>query len=256
MGESTTVLEEQPRQRRRVGGFVIAVAVVVVLVVVVVIADIALRAYAEDRATSEITSSLPDTIVGDVHVTIGGFSFLQQYLSGTFDHVTLDAPALSVDGVPVAAHADLTGVPTDFAKPVDTLTAELSLSEDAVNSVIEVPGAATLTLENQAVGYDGSVSFLGLSLGYVVTAGVSVTADSVVLSPQTAKLTAGSSVVDASDALNAVLGDSIPLCVANYLPQGVELETLAVVPGSATVTLGASDFTLDEASLRAVGTCP
>jgi hypothetical protein len=251
-----SMIEQQPRRRRRVSGFVIAAAVVVLLVVVVVIADIALRAYAENRARAEITSSLPDTIDGDVDVTIGGFSFLQQYLSGTFDEVTLDAPALSVDGVPVAAHVDLTGVPTDFAKPVGGVTAELSLSEDAVNSLIEVPGSATLTLENQAVGYDGSISFLGLSLGYLVTAGVSVTADEVVLSPQTAKLTAGSSVVDASDALNAVLSDSIPLCVANYLPQGVELTSLAVVPGSATVTLGASDFTLDEASLRSVGTCP
>ncbi len=250
------MIERQPRQRRRSSGVVIAVIVAVVVAVLVVVADVALRAYAENRATAEITSSLPDTVRGDVDVKISGFSFLQQYLSGTFDRVTLDAPDLMVDGIPVDARVVATGVPTDFAKPVDALSAELTLSEDAVNSVVEVPGAASLALENQAIGYDGSISFLGLSLDYSVTAAVSVTADSVVLSPQTATLTAGTTVLDASDALNAVLDESIPLCVASYLPSGVQLHHVSVVPGSATVTLDASDFTLDEASLRSVGTCP
>lgn len=255
VGESMSRTEPRPRPRRRRIGVVIAL-VVVVLVVVFVIADIALRAYAENRATSEITSSLPDTVEGDIDVTIGGFSFLQQYLSGTFDHVTLDAPALSVDGVPVDAHVVANGVPTDLTKPIGAVSATLTLSEDAVNSVVQVPGSATLTLENQTVGYDGSISFLGLSLDYLVTAAVSVTPDSVVLSPQTATLTAGSTVVDASDALTAVTDESIPLCIADYLPQGVVLKKLTVAPGSATVTLGASDFTIDETSLRTVGTCP
>ncbi|SMG35788.1 LmeA family phospholipid-binding protein [Agreia pratensis] len=243
-----------PRRRRR--GIVVVLTVVLLLAVVVVIADFGLRAYAEDRAKAEISSSLPDTVDGNIDVTIGGFSFLQQYLSGTLDQVTIDAPQLSVDGVPVEAHVVATAVPTDLSQPVGAISARLSLSEDAVNSVIQVPGAATLTLDNQAVGYDGSISVLGLRLQYLVTAGVSVTADSVVLTPETAKLTAGSTVVDASSALNAILDESIPLCVADRLPRGVELTSLSVTPGSATVALDASDFTIDETSLRTMGTCP
>ncbi|WP_044438733.1 DUF2993 domain-containing protein [Agreia bicolorata] len=251
-----TVGGESAVPRRRKTGIFVALSVVLVLIAAIVVADVGLRAYAEEKASSEMASSLPDTVDGKIDVKIGGFSFLQQYLSGSFDQVTLDAPGLSVDGVPVDAHVVATGVPTDLSKPVGAVSARLTLSEDAVNSVIEVPGSAALTLDNQAVGYDGSITLLGLSLHYLVTAGVSVTADSVVLTPETAKLTAGSAVVDASGALNAVLDRSIPLCVANYLPQGVELKSLSIVPGSATVTLGASDFTVDEASLRTVGTCP
>lgn len=253
--ENPTAVRTGPRRRRRVI-VVVALVAIVVVAAAVVVADIALRSYAEDRATAEISSSLPESVSGDVDVTIGGFSFLQQYLSGSFDRVDLDGPALTVDGVPIEAHVVARGVPTDLAKPVDELTAELTLSENAVNSVIEVPGSALLTLGDQTVGYDGSLSFLGLELGYLVTAGVSVTADSVVLSPQTARLSAGSAVVDASDALNAVLDDRIPLCVADYLPRGVELTGLDVVPGSVTVKLGASDFALDEAGLRTTGSCP
>jgi hypothetical protein len=256
VGESTSPAEPRPRPRRRWAGVIVALVVVVVLAVVVVVADIALRAYAENQAAAEISSSLPDTVDGEVDVTIGGFSFLQQYLSGGFDRVTLDAPELSVDGVPVDADVIATGVPVDLTKPVDSLTATVSLSEDAVNRVIDVPGAATLTLDDQAVGYDGSISFLGVSLDYLVTAAVSVTADSVVLNPQTATLTAGSAVVDASDALDAILDEPIPVCVANHLPQGVELTGLTIAPGTATVALRASDLIIDERSLRAVGVCP
>ena len=243
-----------PRRRRR--GIVVVLIVVLVLAVVVVIADVGLRAYAEDRAKAEIAASLPATVDGDIDVTIGGFSFLQQYLSGTLDQVTIDAPQLSVDGVPVEAHVVATGVPTDLSQPVGAVSARLSLSEDAVNSVIQVPGAATLTLDDQTVGYDGSITVLGFRLQYLVTAGVSVTADSVVLTPETAKLTAGSTVVDASSALSSILDESIPLCVADRLPKGVDLTSLSIDPGSATVTLDASDFTIDETSLRTMGACP
>jgi hypothetical protein len=256
VGESTYPTEPVPRRRRRGVGVVIALVVVVVLAVGVVVADVSLRAYAQDRAASEIAASLPDTVEGDIDVSIDGFSFLQQYLSGTFDRVELDAPALTVSGVPVDAHVVATGVPTDLSKPVGAASATLTLSQDAVNSVVEVPGAATLTLDDQAVGYDGSISFLGLSVDYLVTASVSVTPDSVVLSPQKATLTAGSAVVDASDALDAVLDESIPLCVASYLPQGVELADLTITPGQATVVLRASDLSIDETSLSTLGVCP
>lgn len=256
MGDWTNSTEPVPRRRRRGVGVVIALVVVVVLAVGVVVADVSLRAYAEDRAASEIAASLPDTVEGDIAVSIDGFSFLQQYLSGTFDRVTLDAPALTVSGVPVDARVVATAVPADLSKPVGTATATLTLSQEAVNSVVEVPGAATLTLDDQAVGYDGSISFLGLSIDYLVTASVSVTPDSVVLTPQKATLTAGSTVVDASGALDAVLDESIPLCVASYLPKGVELDDLTISPGEATVVLRASDLSIDETSLSTLGVCP
>ena len=256
MGESTNSTESVPRRRRRGIGVVIALVVVVVLAVGVVVADVSLRAYAEDRAASEIAASLPDTVDGDIGVSIDGFSFLQQYLSGTFERVTLDAPALTVSGVPVDAHVVATGVPADLSKPVGTALATLTLSQDAVNSVIEVPGAATLTLDDEAVGYDGTISFLGLTIDYLVTASVSVTPDSIVLTPQKATVTAGSAVVDASGALDAVLDEPIPVCVASYLPQGVELADLTISPGQATVVLRASDLSIDETSLRTLGVCP
>jgi hypothetical protein len=221
----------------------------------VAVADAALRGYAEGRVRDELAQSLPANVSGDVEVRIDGFSFLQQYLAGRFDHVVVTAPSLAVDGVPVSAEVVASGVPTDLGKPVDSLRAKLTLSESAVNSLIEVPGAAELRLEDGSVGYDGSASFLGFSVQYLVTAGVTSTADSVVLTPETASLSSGSAVVDASGALKAVLDKPIPVCVAEYLPRGIELAAIAVAPGTATVQLSAQDFTLDEASLGAVGAC-
>ncbi|CAD6000506.1 DUF2993 domain-containing protein [Agreia sp. COWG] len=249
-------MSERDGRGHRGVGLIVGVGIVVLLAVGIVVADVSLRAYAQDRARSEIEAALPSTVTGDVSVQIGGFSFLQQYLAGRFDTVTLDAPSLVVDGSPVAVSVTAGGVPTDLAQPVDRLTATLALDQDAVNSFVTVPGSATLTLDDQAVGYDGSVSFLGLGIDYLVTAGVSVTADSVVLAPKTATLANGSSVVDLSTPLQAVLDQPIPVCIANQLPRGVELTGLDVTPGRAMVTASATDFVLDKTSLSTTGVCP
>jgi hypothetical protein len=241
--------------RRRLVGMLVALGILVVLAVAVVVADVALRGYAEGRVREELTHNLPSNVSGDVDVRIDGFSFLQQYLAGRLDRVVVTAPKLAVDGVPVSAELVASGVPTDLGAPVDSLKATLTLSESAVNSLIEVPGAAGLRLEDGAVGYDGSASFLGLSVDYLVTARVSSTADSVVLTPETASLSSGSTVVDVSGALNAVLDRPIPVCVAEYLPRGIELAAVTVAPGTATVRLSAQEFTPDEASLRTLGGC-
>lgn len=255
MTAATSLAAGERRPLRRLVRVVVVLGILLVLIVGVVVADVVLRGYAEGRARDELAQNLPRSVSGDVDVRINGFSFLQQYLVGSFDHVVVTAPSLTVDGVPVSAQVVASGVPTDLGKPVDSLRATLTLSESAVNSLIEVPGAAELRLEDGSVGYDGSASFLGLSVDYLVTAGVTSTADSIVLTPETASLSSGSTVVDVSGALNAVLDKPIPVCVAEYLPRGIELGAVTVAPGTATVQLSARDFTLDEASLETAGAC-
>src|SRR4051812_7049116 len=74
---------------------------IVALVVVFFVADAVVRSYAEGRVASEIEKNLPDTVDGDVSVHIGGVSVIQQYLSGSFDRVELDAAKLTVQNVPI-----------------------------------------------------------------------------------------------------------------------------------------------------------
>lgn len=61
-------------------------------------------------------------MTGNVDVRIGGAVILQ-YLTGSFERVELDAPKLTVDGVPASARVVASGVSTDLAKPVRNVTA-------------------------------------------------------------------------------------------------------------------------------------
>jgi pimeloyl-ACP methyl ester carboxylesterase len=73
---------------------------------------------------------------------IGGFSVLQQYLSGSFERVELTAPKLVVTGAPLSAKVVATGVPADFSKPIADATGTLSISQESLNKLVKIPGAS------------------------------------------------------------------------------------------------------------------
>lgn len=242
---------------RSLRGLWIALGVLVALAVVVVVLDIALRAYAQGEAESQIESQLPANVEGDVQVHIGGASFLAQVITGRIGEVQLDAPELTVSGVPVEAHVTATGVPTDLSQPIDAVQASLTLDQDAVNSVIALPGDAQLELGEGTVAYDGELSILGFALGYRVEGTVTASGTDVVIAPQNAELTQGAANVgvDISQLLRGVTDDPIRLCVAGYLPEGASIDSLDITTGQVTANLSARDFVAGGDALGTLGTC-
>ena len=250
--------ERKPR-RRGLRVALVLIGILVLLVVAAVIADIALRSYAESETESQISEQLPEAVEGDVDVTIGGFSFLAQVITGTIGEVQLDAPQLTVNGVPLEAHATARDVPTDLTKPIGDIQAAISIDQAAVNEIVDIPGDATLELGDGDVSYLGTISLFGLKLGYQVTGTVAATAggDEVEIDPQSASLTQGAADVDIDlkELLGSLADDPITVCVAQYLPEGATVDSLDVVPGGATAHLSAKDFVLDEDSLNTLGSC-
>jgi hypothetical protein len=229
-----------------------------VLAVLLVVADVAVRAYAEQRVASEIEKKLPSNVSGEVQAHIGGVSVLQQYLSGTFDSVELDAPKLTVDGAPLSASIVATSVPADFSKPIGQATGTLSISQASLNTLVTIPGATgDITLGDGTIGYDGSIDLLGLPVGYSVTAKPEAAGDTVLLQPDKASLSTGSgSDVNLTRLLQALTDRGpFPVCAAQYLPAGVQVSDITVTPGHATVTLTASDVVIDEKFLHSKGSC-
>jgi len=247
----------EPPKKRSLRWLWVLIGIVVVLVVAFVIADIATRAYAESRASAEIAASLPENVQGDIDVSIGGASFLAQVATGRIGEVTLDAPDLTVSGVPVSAHVVADGVPTDLSQPIDQVHASLTLDQAAVDKVISIPGGSGIVLGDGQVSYDGSLSILGFTVGYHVTGQVTASGTDVMIQPGDATLDqgAGSLNLDLDQLLGGVTNKPITVCVANYLPQGAQIESLAVTEGQATVNLVARGFVADEQSFRTMGTC-
>jgi hypothetical protein len=234
---------------------------VVALVALVVVADLVIRNVAEARVAEEIQANLPDGVSGDVDVTIGGFSVIRQYLSGSMDQVELSAPELAVQGVPIGVVVLAQDVPVDLASPVGRLTATIQASPEAVNQLVaaqDIEGVdGDLAFGDGTVAYTGSARLLGFPIEYTVTARPTAAGDTVLLEPVGVEVGSGGGSFDVSGLVDRLLGDDpVPVCVAQYLPEGVEVQQIAVDPTGAVVTLEGDGLRLDEATLSQTGSCP
>ena len=248
----------EPRRLGRAARIWIVVGVVLAVVVaLLVVADVVARGITEQRVADDIEANLPDGVEGDVSVTIGGFSVIAQYLSGTMERVELDAPELTVEGAPLAVSVVAEGMPVDLASPVDQLTATITADADAINRLITVAGVPSgLTLGDGTVGYEGRIQIFGLPITYQVTATPVAAGDSVLLEPDGVEVGAVGAAIDVSGIVDRLLGgDPLEICIADRLPDGVQLESIAVTPGAAAIRLQADGLVLDAASLEQTGSC-
>jgi hypothetical protein len=230
---------------------------IVILVIAFFVVDARLRVYAEGQVSEQVSANLPKSVSGDIGVTIGGASVIAQYLTGSFQQVTLGAPHLTVNGAPVSVDIVATDVPTDLSKPVGDLKGTITLTQSALNSLVTVPGSTGgLVLGSGTISYNGSISVLGIPIGYEVTVKPVAHGDTVLLTPTSAKVTSGSFGFDLSKTLSDALGAKpVSVCVAQYLPSGVSATDVTITPGSATVVLNAPNLVLSEKSLNTKGSC-
>lgn len=239
-------------------GWIVAVVILAALVAAFFVTDAALRSTAEKRVAKQIDSSLPGGVTAHATVTIGGFSVIAQYLEGSFDQVKLSAPTMLVHGVPIGVHVTARGVPTDRSKPVKQIRGTISLSQDAVDKIVAVPGSTSkVTLGVNRVTYGGTASVLGLDFGYTVTANAKAATNGsgIVLTPSGVKLNQGSASFDLSRVVGAVLKTPIPVCTAGFLPPGVRVTGVSISPARAVITLNAAEVALTGAMLSRTGSC-
>jgi hypothetical protein len=261
-GEVTTdqIEADAPtRQTRRwLKPAIIAGGIIVFLVAAFFVADASLRAYAQGRIADEIKSELPNGFTAnDLTVDIGGFSVISQYLGGSFDTVSLDADDVRMNGVPAQASIVAHGVPIDFSKPVASIKGSMVLDQDAANRLVKIPGATSkITFGDGTVGYSGSTKLFGLSLTYTAVVEPKADGTTIQLAPKSVKLTGGPAGLDLSGIVSQVLGDKpFPLCVAQFLPQGVTVTDVTIEKGSANATVMAENIVLDQKTFENLGSC-
>ncbi|WP_167047877.1 DUF2993 domain-containing protein [Salinibacterium sp. ZJ454] len=242
-----------PRRRRRGLGVGILIGVLVVVVGGVVLADVAARAYATDQVERQLASRLPAGS-GPVAVKIGGFSFLQQYLAGSFDTVELSAPSLAIGGVTGDAEITAHGVPTEMGGTVREASGSFTIGEDAVNALLVDRGLTDQAqLVDGAVQYESSFEVFGMTVGFRVTLEPRIDGDVVTLSPTSIE-GLGSAPVDISAFIDEA-GLAIPICAAELLPAGVQVTGIAVTEGQLRLDVAASDLPLTAEALTTTGSC-
>ncbi len=247
-------------KRRGLVPLIIVGVLAILLVVAYFLIDSGARAFAENRAEAEITSQMPASVSGDVTVNIGGTSVIAQFIAGSFEQIELTAPQLSVNGVPASVHVIARDVSTNTAKAIGSLTATLDFDEDALNQLViasgTAPADAVMTLGDGTVEYTGTVSLFQFDVGYTATATASAAAEALNFSPTEVTVTSGVGDIDATPLVNLILQqEPIQVCVAGYLPRGVELSGVEITPKRAHVTLESSTLRLTAQSLTTLGSC-
>ncbi|WP_353827406.1 LmeA family phospholipid-binding protein [Agromyces sp. SYSU T0242] len=246
--------------RRGRSGARVAIVIVVALVVIaaiLVLVETVGRSIAERNVAASIEQSLPEGVTGEVDVEIRGVSALWQVMTGSMDEMVATSRDLDVDGIPVDVRVTAYGVPLAEGEPVRRAEAEAAVDGDAVDAIAASQGIPEgLELGDGVVGYEDEVSFLGFPIGFSITAEPIAAGDRVLLRPVSADVRAGAGTIDASALVDRILGgDPLPICVADRLPEGIELADLLVEPERVTVRLEASGLPLAEETLQTTGAC-
>lgn len=245
---------------RRLAWVVIAVLAVVALAFG---ADSMLRSYAEKRMETEIEQSLPAGVTTPgLDVTVRGFSFIAQYLSGGFGEVDVDAPAIETGRGSVSALLVAKRVRIDRsfrqAPVLGTVQGTLHVSESSVNSLIALPDpSASIRLSSRTVTYLATTQVLGLPLSY--SAAVRPVADgaAVRLYPQSVNVTSGPVHFDVKQLTAGLLtGKPITVCIAPYIPAGLNVDDITIARSKARITFHARDFSLAPETFKTHSACP
>jgi hypothetical protein len=249
-------MNDRPRRRGRTVAIIVAVAVLV-LGGLFLLADWLVRGIAQEVVASEIEQRLPESVDAEVGVSVGGFSVIGQYLAGRFDRVELDAPGARIQGVPVDAHVVAEGVPLDRTRAVEQASATVTIDQESLGSLVELPGGASgLRLGDGTVSYQAAVEVLGLSVGYRLTAEPVADGQNVLLVPAGVEVEAGGAALDLDGVVEQLVGSAaLPVCVARYLPEGVEVTDIQITPEQARVSFESDSLVLTGAALSSTGSC-
>lgn len=231
----------------------------VVLIGLFFAADAILRQVGQNLVRAQVQKELPAGISANkLTVTIDGFSVIGQYLARSFDQVELSSPDVDVNGAPLSVRVTATDIPTDLSQPVGHVTGTLRIDQASLNRLVKVPNTeSTIVLGDDTLGLKGTANLIGIPVEYTATVTPSLAGGGIVnLVPSDVKVTALSTSVDLTSFAARILGDKpLPICVAQYLPKGVEVTGIDVARGVATVHVAASNIVLDKATFDSRGSC-
>jgi hypothetical protein len=251
-------VEKNPsRGRRWAIGLIVAIVLLVLGVVALFAGDSIARGIAEDVVKDQVEQRLPENVEADVDVAIEGDWVIAQLASGTLERVVLSDADAVVDGVPLGIEITAQRVPTDIEEPVGHIDAVATLDETALNAMVTLPGSdPTLTFGDGTLAYEDSTAFLGIQFGYLLSVVPEAAGTSILLTPDSAEVTSDLGSADVSGVLDRLVGEApLTVCVATYLPEGVQLTGIAVTPQAADLTLSVSNVELSGELLDSRGTC-
>ena len=257
-----TVAEAPPKRRRRVWPWILALVIVVGLAVAAWFAgewiarDIVTKTIREQVITQ---LSLPAD--QEMDVVVEG-AVLPQLIRGTLDDVTVSSEDVALEAFvgDVTVHAQDIAIRGDAAAGAASATVVLDQEQlRTLLSTVENFPAESLALAAPNVTMTTELSLFGISLPIGVALTPSALDGDIVLTPASLQL-AGSEISASAlqdqfgGVADAVLRDWT-ICIAQYIPAGVELTSIAVTGGQVVADLDIDGAIVSDPALQKTGQC-
>ncbi|UGS27980.1 DUF2993 domain-containing protein [Microbacterium resistens] len=239
----------------------IVAAAVVVLAALVVVAEFVARAVVADVARTQVITALHLPEDQQIDVATDGI-VLAQLLAGRLDALHLSSDDVAVGPFAGAVTAEARGFPL-HGGPMTGATGTIRVTAeqlgDLVGSATDLP-VDEIALEGANVTAKGALSLFGQSLPIALTLKPDAVEGDIALTAVSASV-AGVT-LDAAQLAGRFggLADGLTapqrICIADQIPAGLHLVSLAVTDGQLVAGLRADGAITSDASLQRNGTCP
>lgn len=207
----------------------------------VVVADGVARSSAEDSAALVIAQQLD--VDGTPQVSIDGFPFLTQLLSGSLDDVHATATGVTLEGLPVTdVVVDAADVTLEAPYRVGSARLEATVPTSSVQQVVSTRADLEVAVDGDLLRAAGDLFGIPLTVGLVPR----VADGRLLVDVEEVTLGAGTLRLDElpGDVAERLVGIELPL---DGLPAGVVLEDTVVVPDGVRFTATGTDVALEVA---------
>ncbi|WP_430593440.1 LmeA family phospholipid-binding protein [Humidisolicoccus flavus] len=219
------------------------------------------RGEIEDRARGIVAEALDLDSPELVHAEMNGFSALWQLAMGNVSHIHAEANQVEFGEASGDLNIDMFGIPTNEVQPVGRVQASLALSQNDVlaltSSFVDLP-VTSIELMPPDIRVGTGVSVLGFEVPLVILVNPSAENGEVALHVTDVEIDGVEhSLADAVKALGFDPGNLVTtdgFCLAQFLPEPLQIEDVRVSAERVTIFFGANGLTSPDLQ-GARGTC-
>ena len=263
--QPATVYVETPAPKRRRTGLIVGLVllgIVIVLAIVAVIAESLARQQASALIADQVRQALALEPEHPVDVVIEGPPVLWQAAGGELEAVQIEVERVAFGELVGDLSLRATGTPLDPQQPTDTLSAVYRVAEVDVAALAGFFSGVVVTdvqLDDREVRFETGFEIFGVS--FAIGIGVTPTVEDGQLAFSPTSIVINDQVIDADDLQSQSGGLVAPLlatqrvCVAQYLPEALELTAVQVGDDQLLVVFTADEVALGGEGFSTRGTC-
>lgn len=221
------------------------VVLLILLAALVVVADIGARSFAQSTLSERLAQQMDMSEEPDV--SIEGWAFLPQVLSGTYTEVNIDAASATMSGVTVeqveATASDVEAPLSDLMNEPDVVAGQVDGSFVVPYTYFNpyLPEGMTIGTEEGDARISGELALTELGRSIPVSSGVEFTVDGDVLTVTPVDIQIGDLPLDLGDQVADALGFSAQV---PELPLGLSVTEMEATSSGLRITGTGSDIPL------------